>query len=51
MSGRGATEDRAAPGQPYADVGQRIRASEHGLGIPEWRMEFTELVAANLGIR
>lgn len=39
------------PGQPYAHVGERVPASEHGLGIPEWRMDFTELIAGNLGIR
>jgi CdiI N-terminal domain len=44
-------EEPFDPGRPYAHVGERVPASEHGLGIPEWRMDFTEVIAANLGIR
>jgi hypothetical protein len=44
-------EEPFDPDQPYAQVGERIPASEHGLGIPEWRMDFLDLIAANLGIR
>jgi hypothetical protein len=39
------------PRNPYPHVGDRIRASEHGLAISEWRLDFTEVIAANLGIR
>jgi hypothetical protein len=39
------------PFDPYPHVGERIPASEHGLSIPEWRLDLTDLIAANLGIR
>ncbi|HEU5154008.1 MAG TPA: hypothetical protein VFU03_04725 [Gemmatimonadales bacterium] len=39
------------PANPYPHVGQRIPASEEGLAIPEWRLELTDVIAANLGIR
>ena len=39
------------PAQPYTHVGERIPVSEHGLGIPEWRIDFHDVIASNLGIR
>ena len=39
------------PGDPYEHVGERIPASEHGLAIPEWRVDFIEVIATDLGIR
>jgi len=34
-----------------ADVGERIRAAEHALPIPEWRVAVEHLHTAMLGIR
>jgi contact-dependent growth inhibition (CDI) system CdiI-like immunity protein len=37
--------------EPYAHVGARIPAAEHGLPIAEWRVDVEYLHAAMLGIR
>lgn len=44
-------DDPFDPAQPYAHVGQRIAAAEHGLPIAEWRVDLVHLYAAALGIR
>ena len=44
-------ESEFDPTDPYPHVGERIPASEHGLSIPEWRLNLTDVIASNLGIR
>jgi len=44
-------EEPFDPSNPYPHVGERIPALEEGLAIPEWRLDLTDLFAADLGIR
>jgi hypothetical protein len=39
------------PAAPYPHLGERIPSSEHGLPLPEWRLDMVYFYAAALGIR